>query len=98
MFAKFDEIPSLPVQDIKEKPRYCRLRITKAVTLKELAPSPYFSTINVHLVDINVFVKFYEIPSLPFPDTLQSLYNATCYNTVLVITRPGLGSQMVIFL
>ena len=29
---------------------------------------------------------------------LQSLYNATRYNTVLVITRPGLGSQMVIFL
>ena len=30
--------------------------------------------------------------------TLQSLYNATRYNTVLVITRPSLGSQMVIFL
>ena len=30
--------------------------------------------------------------------TLQSLYNATRYNMVLVITRPGLGSQMVIFL
>ena len=24
MFAKFDEIPSLPVQDIKEKPKHCR--------------------------------------------------------------------------
>ena len=34
--------------------------------VKELAPSPYFSIINVHLVDINVFAKFYEIPSLPF--------------------------------
>ena len=34
--------------------------------LKELAPSPYFSIINVHLVDINVFAKFYEIPSLLF--------------------------------
>ena len=30
--------------------------------------------------------------------TLQSLYYTTRYNTVLVITRPGLGSQMVIFL
>ena len=29
---------------------------------------------------------------------LQSLYNTTHYNTVLVITQPGLGSQMVIFL
>ena len=38
------------------------------LTLKELAHSPYFSIINVHLVDINVFAKFYEIPSLPFQD------------------------------
>ena len=30
--------------------------------------------------------------------TLQSLYYATHYNMVLVITRSGLGSQMVIFL
>ena len=31
-------------------------------------------------------------------DPLQSLYYATGYSKVLVITRPGLGSQMVIFL
>ena len=36
-----------------------------AITLSELAPSPYFSITNVHLVDINVFAKFDEIPSLP---------------------------------
>ena len=30
--------------------------LQKAITLKELAPSPYFSIINVHFVDINVFV------------------------------------------
>ena len=36
--------------------------------LTELAPSPYFSIINVHLVDVNVFTKFYETPSLPFQD------------------------------
>ena len=41
--------------------------LQRAIT--ELAPSPYFSIINVHLVDINVFAKFYEIPSLPFQDT-----------------------------
>ena len=44
------------------------LRITGAITLKELVPSPYFSIINVHLVAINVFATFYEIPSLPFQD------------------------------
>ena len=41
--------------------------LQRAITLIELAPSPYFSItcINVHLVDINVFAKFDEIPSLP---------------------------------
>ena len=36
-----------------------------AITLTELAPSPYFSIINVHLVDINVFAKSDDISSLP---------------------------------
>ena len=35
----------------------------RAVTLMELAPSPYFANINVHLVDFNVFAKFDENPS-----------------------------------
>ena len=44
MFAKFDEIPSLLVQDIKEKPKCCGQRITKGNnSLTELAPSPYFT-------------------------------------------------------
>ena len=38
--------------------------LQRTITLIELATSPYFSIINVHLVDINVFAKFYEIPSL----------------------------------
>ena len=41
--------------------------LQRAITLIELAPSPYFSIINVHLVDINVFAKSDEIPSLPVP-------------------------------
>ena len=40
--------------------------LQRAITLTELAPSPYLSIINVYLVGINVFAKFYEIPSLPF--------------------------------
>ena len=39
--------------------------LQRAITLTELAPSPYFSIINVHLVDINVFTKFDEVSSLP---------------------------------
>ena len=38
--------------------------LQSAITLTELSPSPYFSIINVHLVDINVFAKSDEIPSL----------------------------------
>ena len=70
MFGKFYDIPSLPFQDIEKPnvPDRRTLRITKANNSKELAPGPYFSIINIHLVDINVFAKFHEIPSLPFQD------------------------------
>ena len=65
MFAKSDEIPSLPVQILKKNQNVVDKELQRAITLTELAPSPYFSTINVHLVDINVFAKSDEIPSLP---------------------------------
>ena len=39
--------------------------LQRAITLTELAPGSYFFIINVHLVDINVFAKSNEIPSLP---------------------------------
>ena len=42
--------------------------LQRAITLTELTPTPYFSIINVHLVNINMFAKFYKIPSLPFQD------------------------------
>ena len=69
VFAKSHEIQSLPIQIIKEKPKCHREDLQRAITLKELAPCPCFSIINVHLVDINVFAKLYEIPALPFQDT-----------------------------
>ena len=62
MFAKFDEIPTLPVQGIKKKKHVVDKELQRAISLIELAPSPYFSITNVHLVDINVFAKLYEIP------------------------------------
>ena len=40
-------------------------KLQRAITLTELAPSPHFSTINIHLVGINVFAKCDKIPSLP---------------------------------
>ena len=39
--------------------------LQRAITLIERAPSPYFFIIIVHLVDINVFAKSDESPSLP---------------------------------
>ena len=36
--AKFDEIPSLTVQDIKEKPKFCGQRITKGNNSNRIGP------------------------------------------------------------
>ena len=74
MFAKSDEIP---VQAIKKKQNVVDKELQRAITLTELAPSPYFSIINVYLVDINVFAKFYEIPSSPFQDIEQVAQRTT---------------------
>ena len=58
--------------------------IRRAITLIELDPSPYFSIINVHLVDIKVFAKFDEI-------SIQRVYilsknNAISENTVMFLS------------
>ena len=48
-------------QDVVDK------ELQRTITLSELAPAPYFSITNVHLVDINVFAaKFDEIPYCMF--------------------------------
>ena len=73
VFANFDEIPSLPVQDIKNQ-NVVDKELQRAITLIELAPSPYFSIINVHLVDINVFAESDEIPSLPVQVIKEKTY------------------------
>ena len=45
------------------------LRITKGNNSNKIGPWPFFySNTNVHLVDINVFAKFNEIPSLLVQD------------------------------
>ena len=68
MFAKFDEITPLLVKILRKNQNVVDKELQRAITLIELAPSPNFSIINVHPMDINVFAKFYEIPSLPFQD------------------------------
>ena len=44
------------------------LRITKGNNSNRTGPSPFYSNTNVHLMDINVYAKFDEIPSLPVQD------------------------------
>ena len=69
--------------------------LQRAITKTKLAPSPYFSITNVHLVDINVFAKFYEIPSLPFQEKLKKvadgrqngrMYVKTVYKKITIMT------------
>ena len=57
VFAKFDEIPSLPVQDIKEKQNVMDKELQRAVTQENWHLALIFFIINVHLVEINVFAK-----------------------------------------
>ena len=50
---------------VRKKQNFVDKELQRAITLTEQTPSPYFSIINVHLVDINMLVKCDEIPSLP---------------------------------
>ena len=52
-------------QILKKNQHVVDKEIQRIITLTELVPSSYFSIINVHLVDINVFAKSDVIPSLP---------------------------------
>ena len=69
VFAKSDEIPSLPVQVIKEKPKCQGLRLTKGNNSKRIGPYPLFAYYKCSSCGYQcIFAKFYEIPSLPFQD------------------------------
>ena len=63
--------------------------LQRAITLTELVPSPYFSIINVHLVDINVLGKFFEIPSLPFQDIEKPKHRGRMDNVKTVCPPPN---------
>ena len=48
--------------------------LQRAIILTKLAPNSFFySNTNVHLVDINVFAKSDEIPSLPVRDIKEKI-------------------------
>ena len=82
VFAKFDEIPSMTLQDIKDSSTVNAN--TKAIlknykgkyqALIILAPSTYFFIISICLVDMNVYARFDEIP----PMTLKDIKKIKCY-------------------
>ena len=52
-------------KSLKKNQNVVDKELQRAITLTELAPSPYFAIVNINLVDINVFAKSAEIPSLP---------------------------------
>ena len=61
MFARFDEIHSRTLQDIKKYAHTKAIKNYKGkynVTLKELAPSPYSFIINICVAYMNVFRRF----------------------------------------
>ena len=64
VFAKFDGSPSCLFKMLKKNQIVVDKELQRAIIRTELTPSSYFSIINIHLVDINVFAKSDEIPSL----------------------------------
>ena len=65
VFARFDDIHSMTLQDIKEICTYkSHKELQREITLKEFAPSPYSFIINIYLVFMNVFARFDEIHSM----------------------------------
>ena len=65
MFAKFDEIPALTLQDIKETKRYGR---TDGRTDRRT----HGSIKSICLAYINMFAKFDEIPALTLQDIKET--------------------------
>ena len=65
VFARFDEIHPMTLQDIKEICTHKRhLELQREITLTELAPSPESFNINICQINMNVFARFDEIPSM----------------------------------
>ena len=62
MFAKFDEIPAMTLQDIKET-KCCGLTIKKRYT-----PHNKVCIKSICLVDMSMFAKLDEIPAMTLQD------------------------------
>ena len=74
VFARFDEIRSRTLQDMKEIcTNKSHLELKGEIILIELAPSPYSLIINV--VCMIMFARFDEIPSMTLQDVKEICTN-----------------------
>ena len=64
--ARFDEIPSMTLQDIKENVSMLQkpLRITKENNSHRIGPLLLNITLSICPLDMNVYTRFDEIPSM----------------------------------
>ena len=61
-------------RDIKKTlSMHAHQELQREITLIELAPNPYYLFISICLVDMKVFAKFDEIPSMPLEDIKKTL-------------------------
>ena len=81
VYTKYQDVSVKAVERV-EFPLYAlsmhHQELQRAIILTELAPSPYFSIMKVHLFDINVTVKFEKFPSLPFQDIKEPEDHWSC--------------------
>ena len=77
MFTRFDEIPTMAPQDIKETKRYgwtrVPFRITKGNNSDIIGLRPIlFSIKSISLVDMNIFARFDDIPTITLQDIKET--------------------------
>ena len=78
VFARFDEIHSRTLHNIKEICTYkSHSELQREITLIELAPRPYSFIINICVVYMNVFARLDAIPSM----TLQDIKETSTYKS-----------------
>ena len=92
-YARFDEIPSMTLKDIKETKRYgwtegqhensiykSHKESQRDITLIELTPSPNLFAISIFPVYMNVYARFDEILSLSYVGNSVDAYTQVSKN------------------
>ena len=89
MFARFDEIPTMTLQDIKETQFYgrmcCHLELQREITSRiNYWPLALFFYKSICLVDMNMFARFDEIPTTTLQDIKEkNVTDGHCENSII---------------